>query len=322
MRIEEKMKVVRLKLRLIVSTLMILLASVAVSPLPNPVVAEGSGRMGGGDGSLELLSTPSPAEVRRGETVTWNLTVKNPTSEPVENVSLKVTFDPPVEAVASSISPSSPSIFSFEEVGAESSITLAPLVRVPRSERIFPMSRTITGVGFVSVSEDYSTEDEAYEIRCEAAVWAERMEGLVENSSSIAVLGEAGAAVRVREMGSGEYSSQEAVRVDRGNGSIELSRNISAEHRPSGLDHLGEGYPNRTNLWFEMIDLLNDGAGEFSRLGHVNATILDRWYYAKLDGNGTILISGAGRLPSRLEDLEGSFQPAASHPSIQERGFA
>ncbi|MDF0590675.1 hypothetical protein [Candidatus Methanocrinis natronophilus] len=66
MRIEEKMEVVRLKLRLILSTLMILLGSVAASSLPNPMVAEGSGKMGGGDGSLELLSTPSPAEVRRG----------------------------------------------------------------------------------------------------------------------------------------------------------------------------------------------------------------------------------------------------------------
>lgn len=303
-----------MKLLLILSTLVIFLAAVVVSPLPDPVVAERDGRIGGGDGLLELLSSPNPTEVRRGETATWDLTVNNPTSKPVENVSLKVNFDPPVEAVASSISPSSPSIFNFEEVGAGSSATLALVVRVPRSERSFSMSRNITGVGFVSLSEDYSTEEVAYEIRCVAAAWAEGMVGSVENSSSVAVLGEAGAAVRVREMGSGEYSSQEVVRVDRGNGSIELSRNVSAEHRPSGLDHLGEGFPNRTTLWFEMIDLLNDGAGEFSRRGHVNATILDRWYYAKLDENGTILVSGAGSPPSRFRDLEGSLQLSASHP--------
>ncbi|MDF0590676.1 hypothetical protein [Candidatus Methanocrinis natronophilus] len=116
---------------------------------------------------------------------------------------MKVTFHPPVEAVASSISPSSPSIFSFEEVGAESSITLNLQVRVRRSERSFSMSRTNTGVEFVSVSENYSTEGEDYEIRCEAAAWAEGMGGLVESASSIGVLGEAGDASRVREMGSG-----------------------------------------------------------------------------------------------------------------------
>ncbi|MDF0590677.1 hypothetical protein [Candidatus Methanocrinis natronophilus] len=68
------------------------------------------------------------------------------------------------------------------------------------------------------------------------------------------------------------------MRVDRGNGSIESSRNVSAEHRPSGLNHWEEGFPNRKTLWFEMIDLIKDGAGEFSRLGHVNATTLDRRY--------------------------------------------
>lgn len=166
MSIEGKVEVLRLKLLLILSTLMILLAAVVVSPLPNPVVAEGSGRIGGGDGTLELLSSPNPTEVRRGETVTWDLTVNNPTSKPVENVSLKVNFDPPIEAVASSISPSSPSIFNFEKVGAGSSATLALVVRVPRSERSFSMNRNITGVGFVRLSEDYSTEEEDYEIRC------------------------------------------------------------------------------------------------------------------------------------------------------------
>ncbi len=282
---------------LLSTMLLILLFAGLVASIP----AAGDGAAGGGrmedkDGGLDISSAPSPTEVSRGETVTWNVTVHNPTSKPMKDVFLMVTFDAEVEPVAASIAPapSSASLFRFEEVGARSFATLSLVVRVPRPERSFVMSRSITGEGFVSVSEEYSTRKEPYEIRCEVAAWGEGTDGPVRNSSVVSVLGEEGAVVKVQETGSGEYSSREEVRVDEGMRSIEISRDVSAEHRPFALDLLGDGSGNRTTLWSEMIDLRNYIVGDFSRFGRGNATFLDGWHYAKLDRNGTVISSGEG----------------------------
>jgi hypothetical protein len=166
------------------------------------------------------------------------------------------------------------------------------VVRVPKPERSFIMSRSISGEGFVSLSEEYSTGEESYEIRCDICAWAGGMNEPVRNSTLIAVLGEAGAEVSVREMGSGNYSSDEEVRVDLGDKSIEIARNVSAAHRPFNLS-LGENRSaNYTSPWFEMIAFRNELAGNFTNLSQRNATVLDQWSYIKLDENGTVLNLG------------------------------
>jgi len=297
---------------LLSTTVLILLFAGLVASIPAAGdAAAGDGRMEDGDGGLKISSAPSPTEVSRGETITWNVTIHNPASKPVKDVFLMVAFDAEVEPVEASIAPapssapSSASIFRFQEVAARSFATLSLVVRVPRPERSFVMSRSITGEGFVSVSEEYSTRKEPYEIRCEVAAWEEGTPGVVRNTSVVSVLGEEGAVVKVQETGSGEYSSREEVRVDEGMRSIEISRDVSAEHRPFALDLLGDGLGNRTSLWSEMIDLRNYIVGDFSRFGRGNATFLDGCYYAKLDRNGTVISSGEGFGRVRQADMIG-----------------
>jgi len=291
---------------LLSATFLISLLIAAVSALTGPGSAEGGGRMGGGDGLLEVSSSPNPTQVRRGETVTWNVTINNPGSKPVKSLFIKVVFDPEVEVLAASIPPSSAALFKLEEVGARSSATLSLVVRAPRSERIFAMSRSIKGEGFVSLSEEYSTIEEPYEIRCLVSAWAEGIGRPVRNSSALAVLGEEGAMVRVREMGSGNYSSSEEVRVDERNRSIEIARNVSADYRPFDLDLRMEGSRNGSSLWSEMIELRNDLARDTSYFGERNATHLDRWYHAILQRNGTVVSFGEGRRPAYIHDCERS----------------
>lgn len=302
-------EVVRLRFWFVLlsATLLIPLLIVALSALTGPGLAEEGRPVGGGDGLLEVSSTPNPLEVRRGETVTWNVTINNPTSKPVRGLFIKVVFDPEVEVLAASIPPSSAALFRLEEVGARSSATLSLVVRVPRSERIFSMSRSIRGEGFVSLSEEYSTVEEPYEIRCLVSAWAEGMDWQVRNTSALAVLGEEGQVVRVRETGSGNYSSSEEVRVDERNRSIEIERNVSADHRPFDLYHPVEGARNGTTLWSEMIELRNDLVEYTSYFDERNATHLQRWYHAILHQNGTVVSFGEGRRPPYLHDPERSL---------------
>ncbi len=284
-----------MRLKFLEATLLIFLLAAGVQfALGDLALPAKSGWEGGEKSALELSCSANPMEVSRGETVTMNVTLCNPGPAPMRGVSLEVDFDAEVEPVAFSIRPSEAGVWKFEEIGAQSCASLTLVVRVPRPERSFSMSRSISGEGFVSLSEDYSTGVEAYEIRCDLSAWAEGMNEPIRNSTSIAVLGEAGAEVNVREMGRGNYSSLEMIRVDKANGSIEVSRNVSAAYRPFNLSLGEKRSANYSSPWLEMIVFRNELAGNFTNRSQTNATVLDHWYYAKLDQNGTVLISGGG----------------------------
>ncbi len=283
----------------------LLLATLLISLLAG--FQSGSGDLaapvrGGGDedgeaeagASLELICSADPTEVVRGDLVTWNATLCNPGPKAMQNVFLKADFDSAVEPVAFSASPSEALVWSLGEMGAESCAGLSLVVRVPRPERRFTMSRSVSGEGFVSLSEDYSTAEEAYEIGCDFSAWAEGMGRPIRSSTVVAVLEEAGAEVIVREMGSGDYSSREEVRVDSRNNSVEVFRNLSAASGPFNLSLGDRRSANYTSPWFEMIAFRNEFALNFTNQSRRNATFLDCWCYAKLDQMGTVLISGGG----------------------------
>jgi len=274
--------------------LLIFLFSASFQSAGDPAQAAVSGLDRGGEGPLELSCDVNPVEVRRGETVSWNVTLCNPGPGTVKNVFLEVDFDGHIEPVAASMMPSEAGVWRFEEMEAGSCRKIELVARVPEQDRSFVMSRSISGEGFVSLTEDYTTGKEPYEIRCDVSAWIEGMNEPVKNSTVVAVLGEAGAEVRVRETGSGNYSSTEMVRVDKGNGSIEVFRNVSAEHSPFNLS-LGENRSaNYTTPWVEMFYVRNWISGNFTNQSKRNATVLDHWSYAKLDENGTVFMSGEG----------------------------
>ncbi len=297
-----------MRLSLLNAMLLIFLLAGAQFAQGDAAVPARGGWDGGDEIALELSCNANPMEVRRGETVTWNVTLCNPSPKPLKNVFMEVDFDADVEPVAASMRPFEANVWKIEEIEAGSCASLTLVVRVPKPLRSFIMSRSISGEGFVSLSEEYSTGEEPYEIRCDISARAEGMNEPVRNSTVVTVLGEAGAEVSVREMGSGNYSSQEMVRVDKGNGSIEVARNVSADHSPFNLS-LGENRSaNYTSPWFEMIDVRNWLAGNFTNRSQTNATVLDHWSYTKLDENGTVLISGEGRRAAGPQDIDRSPQ--------------
>lgn len=248
----------------------------------------GSGWEEGDGAALKLCCDVNPREVRRGETVVWNVTICNPGPGTVRNASLEVDFDAYVELVAASLSPSESGVWRFDEIGAKSCRSLELVARVPTQDRNFVMSRSISGEGFVSLSEEYSTALEPYEIQCSLSAHGEGMNKPVRNSTVVLVLGDAGSELRVQETGSGNYSSAEIVRVDLGDKSIEVARNVSATYHPFNFSGLIPA--NCTSPWFEMITFRNE-VGNFINLSARNAPLIDRGFRAKLDDNGTFLLT-------------------------------
>jgi hypothetical protein len=253
-------------------------------------VSAGSGWGGRDGGALELSCAANPTEVRRGETVVWNVTLCNPVPNTLKNVFLEVDFDGYIEPLAASMMPSETGIWRFEEMEAGSCRNLELVARVPKEDRSFVMSRSISGEGVVSISEEYSTGEEPYEIQCILSARGEGMNEPVRNSTVVAVLGEAGSKVRVRETGSGNYSSMKVVRVDLGDKSIEVARNVSAKYHPFDLGLGGERAANYTTPWFETVSFRSE-LGNFTNLSTRNATVLDRWFRARLDEKGTFLLT-------------------------------
>ena len=120
------------------------------------------------------------------------------------------------------------------------------------------------------------------------------MDEPLRNSTFITVIGGEGAELRIREMGIGNYSSHEVASVDGGNGSIEVARNVSMACCPLNWS-LGEKRFGLTTPWFGVIDARNPLADNLSIRSQMDGYAMNRWYYAKLDDNETILISGEGR---------------------------
>jgi len=242
------------------------------------------------DGALELYCNASAMEARRGETVAMNVTLCNPGPKTMKNVVLEVDFDGDIEPIASSLRPSGDGVWRFGDMEAGSCRNLELVARVPKQDRSFVMSRSISGEGFVSLSEEYSTEEEPYEIGCIFTARGEGMKEPVRNSTVVSVRGEAGSEVRVLETGSGNYSSMETVRVDLGDKSIEVARNVSARYHPFDIGPGGERPFNYTSPWFETVSF-RSGLGNFTNQSAMNATVLDHWFRARLDENGTFILT-------------------------------
>lgn len=270
--------------------LLIFLLAGAVFAQGAAVVPSRGGWEGGDEAVLKLCCAANPTEVRRGEMVAWNVTLCNPGTGTVKNASLEVDFDGYVEPVAASPRPSKDGVWRFEEIGAKSCRRLELVARVPKQDRSFVMSRSISGEGFVRVSEEYTTAEEPYEIQCSLSAQGEGMNDPVRNSTVVSVLGESGSEVRVQEMRSGNYSSMEMARVDLGEKSIEVARNVSATYHPFDLGLGGERSCNYTSPWFEMISFRSE-LGKVTNRSARNATVLDHWFRTRLDENGTFLLT-------------------------------
>lgn len=241
-------------------------------------------------GEIASLSIyADPQEVRRGETVAVNVTLCNRGTEPMKDVFIDVDILGEVEEVIPTTS-----LWRFDELegGVCANLSLAALV--PRSERRFVMESFVSGEGFVNLSEDYSTAEEASIIECNVTAWAEGMDEPLRNSTVVTVIGGEGAELRIREMGIGNYSSHETASVDGGNGSIEVARNVSMACCLLNWS-LREKRFGLTAPWFGVIDARNPLADNLSIRSQMDGYAMNRWYRAKLDDNETILISGEGR---------------------------
>ncbi|MHC1631179.1 MAG: hypothetical protein ACXQT4_02630 [Methanotrichaceae archaeon] len=159
------------------------------------------------------------------------------------------------------------------------------------------MGQGVTGEGFVNVANDYSTTLQPYVIRnCVTVSWdcsdkpcggnpGSTTRESASDCEGVTVLGDPGTELRTREHGSGDYDSDEKIKMLTKNKSISMDKDMSATYRLTTL-----GLPcNRSvtydSKWTEEACAKNRVTGASMHESYRYATNIDRNSRMKLDKN-------------------------------------
>ena len=229
--------------------------AVVSDDFPGPLVANAtaSGQAEGGAGvaasaalelpffenHLSIVKRADKKSAERGELVNYTITIANgAVDSPVSPTDLVVedVFSRPVEIVAVSPKPVSDHphlVWAFKELKAGDREEIKITIRVPDEQDFaFDSAQAVTGTGFVSLRNEYSTAYEPFPLRnCASVTYthgAEKNTRKLTSCASVAIRGGAGTSLSTKEHGSGTYASGEVVAVRTENRSISFEKDLSA----------------------------------------------------------------------------------------------
>ena len=238
---------------------------------------------------LNVTKAANKETVKRGDEITYTITVCNTGGPPESDVIVWDVFDRYVEFVWSSHARDGDGRWHLGTLGPGECVTITLVVKVPKQELEYSSDLGVTGEGFVNVASDYSTTLQSYAIR--NIVYARLADATedVSASESVTVLGEPGTELSTREHGSGLYETEEDIRMLTENKSISMEKDVTADYKPTTLGL----YRNRSitydTKWIEKARAKNRITGTSMYEAYHYAAHLDRNSYIKLDKNGSTM---------------------------------
>jgi hypothetical protein len=226
--------------------------TVVSDDFPGPLVANAtaSGQAEGGgevaasaslalsffENHLSIVKKADKKSAERGELVNYTITIANgAVDSPVSPTDLVVedVFSRPVEIVSASPQPDCDGKWRYPELPAGQNRQIRITIRVPDEQDFaFDSAQAVTGTGFVSVRNEYSTAYEPYPLRnCASVTYRNGTTSEVSrltSCASVAIRGGAGTSLSTKEHGSGTYASGEVVALRTENRSISLEKDLSA----------------------------------------------------------------------------------------------
>lgn len=239
-----------------------------------------------------VKKTASSSSVRRGEEITYTITVCNNLHiVPIDIVVIDL-FDRPVEFISASPAPGEDGLWRFDAVSFEDCRTITLVVKAPKIQDFeFGMEQEVAGRGFVNANNEYSTAPPPY-LLTNCALVTFSLRGLVVDRISdcaMVTVIEAGTDLIVREHGSGAYESAEQLSLLTENDSISMDKDVSATY---GSTTIGL-YNNRTltysSKWTEEAKAKNRVTGAAMSESYRYATMIDRESRMKLDKNESVM---------------------------------
>ncbi len=260
--------------------------------------------------SLNVSKEADRKTVKRGENITYTITICNDGSLPLEDVVAWDVVDKQLILLYSSMDTGEDGKWHLGTLAPGQCAVITLIVQVPERNFRFDMTSSVSGDGFVNVADDYSTTLPQLVIKNTVYALTSSIKGQSEDTATVTVLGEAGTELSNREHGSGIYESEEELRIITENKSIQANRSMTAMHQPVTLSLYGSRTVNASSPWSERTLARNrvSGLSFAGSLTHAKNISLDS--RIKLDENESVLelsseFEGQGQFGAKKKSQDG-----------------
>ena len=182
------------------------------------------------------------------------------------------------------------------KAGQSGKITIIVQVAQNTGNTIFNMDQGVTGTGFVNVHNDICTKPPLLtnvvnmnysEADANNGILVPRGGQRYKSASSDVNLGPPGSCINLREYGSGQYASEDRIKYQNSNRSIEWNKSLKVTHKPSTFSLPGNRSINYSTKWIELDRTKNYATGGSTNEEYTYADKIDRKAHTKLDENGS-----------------------------------
>jgi len=260
--------------------------------------------------SLNVSKEADRKTVKRGENITYTITICNEGSLPLEDVVAWDVIDKQLILLYSSMDTAEDGKWHLGTLAPGQCAAITLIVQVPESNFRFDMTSSVSGLGFVNVADDYSTTLPQFVIKNTVYASSSSIKWQSEDTAMVTVLGEAGTELSNREHGSGTYQSEEELRIITENKSIQANRSMTAMHQPVTLSLYGSRTLNSSSLWTDRTLARNrvTGLSMTGSVSHAKNISLDS--RIKLDENESVMelsseFEGQGQFGTRKKSEDG-----------------
>ena len=230
-----------------------------------------------------LTKTASPKVVKPGDYVTYNITWDGSTSgdQIVDDYPRGVSF---ISASPTPIDDGNNNRWNIDGM-VPGTIIILMQVAQDIGNTSFDMGQGVTGTGFVNVHNDIRTNPVILTNK------ATLFEGKILKCTAFADvnIGPPQTYVALKEHGSGDYASEDVIKYQNSNRSIEWNKSLTATHKPTTFS-----LPNNRDIdfkskWIEKAKSKNYATGASTNEEYTYANRINRNSSLKLDENGSTM---------------------------------
>ncbi|MCX6679059.1 MAG: hypothetical protein NTX42_01650 [Methanothrix sp.] len=231
-----------------------------------------------------LTKTASPRVVKPGDDVTYNITWNCTGYMIVDDYPVGVSF------VSASPTPVDDGNNNKWIIDGQESGTIIILVQVVQDigNTSFDMGQGVTGTGFVNVHNDIRTKPVILSNKATLFGGPDR-KTVIDTAFADVNVGPPQTYVALKEHGSGDYASEDVIKYQNSNRSIQVTKGLTATHKPTTFSLPNNHDIDFKSKWVEKAKSKNYATGGSTNEEYTYANRINRNSSLKLDENGSTM---------------------------------